>query len=125
MKQTGGRGTFAEYVVVGKEDVVACPEHFVGKGKEGWEKAAAVPLGGLTAYRCVCSRSFDLRVWVSVGADASEKPLRSAVFTKARVEKGQNVLITGIGGGVAITALQFCVAAGEWASFAHVEQNSS
>jgi D-arabinose 1-dehydrogenase-like Zn-dependent alcohol dehydrogenase len=41
-----------------------------------------------------------------------------AVFTKAKVEKGQNVLITGIGGGVAITALQFCVAVGElWLCF--------
>jgi hypothetical protein len=36
----------------------------------------------------------------------------SAVFTKANVQKGHNVLITGIGGGVAITALQYCVALG-------------
>jgi len=36
----------------------------------------------------------------------------SAVFTKANVKKGDNVLITGIGGGVAILALQLCVAAG-------------
>ncbi|ORY84706.1 hypothetical protein BCR35DRAFT_303044 [Leucosporidium creatinivorum] len=85
-KQTEGRGTFAEYIVVGKDDVVAAPAHFAGRGKEGWSEAAALPLGGLTAYR--------------------------AVFTKAKVEKGENVLITGIGGGVAITALQFCVAAG-------------
>lgn len=35
-----------------------------------------------------------------------------AVFTKAKVQKGQNVLITGIGGGVAITALQYAVALG-------------
>lgn len=38
--------------------------------------------------------------------------MRRAVFTKANVQKGQNVLITGIGGGVAITALQYCVALG-------------
>ncbi|KAG0030719.1 hypothetical protein BGZ81_002259 [Podila clonocystis] len=49
-------------------------------------EAAALPLAGLTAYR--------------------------AVFTKGQVSKGQNVLITGIGGGVALIALSFCVAAG-------------
>ncbi|KAG0347733.1 hypothetical protein BG004_007071 [Podila humilis] len=49
-------------------------------------EAAALPLAGLTAFR--------------------------AVFTKGQVSKGQNVLITGIGGGVALMALAFCVAAG-------------
>ncbi|KAF3937340.1 Zeta-crystallin [Dactylella cylindrospora] len=49
-------------------------------------EAAALPLAGLTAFR--------------------------ATFTKARVKAGQNVLITGIGGGVALFALQFAVAAG-------------
>lgn len=34
------------------------------------------------------------------------------MFTKANVQSGQNVFITGIGGGVAITALQYCVALG-------------
>lgn len=45
------------------------------------EQAAAIPLCGLTAYR--------------------------AVFTKGKVKKGQNVLVTGIGGGVAQFAFQF------------------
>ncbi|KAF9957868.1 hypothetical protein BGZ70_009374 [Mortierella alpina] len=49
-------------------------------------EAAALPLAGLTAYR--------------------------ALFTKGHVSKGHNVLITGIGGGVAVFALQFAVAAG-------------
>jgi NADPH:quinone reductase-like Zn-dependent oxidoreductase len=80
VKQTGGRGTFADFICVGKDDVVECPKHLRK------EEAAATPLGALTAYR--------------------------AVFTKAGVEEGQNVLITGIGGGVALLALQFCVAAG-------------
>ncbi|GAA5879895.1 hypothetical protein JCM5296_001594 [Sporobolomyces johnsonii] len=80
VKQTGGRGTFAEYLAVSAEDVIACPEHLSDS------EAAAVPLGALTAYR--------------------------AVFTKANVKKGDNVLITGIGGGVAILALQLCVAVG-------------
>jgi len=48
--------------------------------------AAAWPVGGLTAWR--------------------------AVAIKANVKEGENVLITGIGGGVAIIALQLCVAKG-------------
>lgn len=35
-----------------------------------------------------------------------------ATFTKGQVQKGDNVLVTGIGGGVALYALQFAVAAG-------------
>ncbi|KFH61863.1 alcohol dehydrogenase [Podila verticillata NRRL 6337] len=57
-------------------------------------EAAALPPAGLTAWR--------------------------AVFTKGQVREGQNVLITGIGGGVALMALLFCVAAG-----ANVYVNSS
>ena len=49
-------------------------------------QAAAIPLAGITAYR--------------------------AVFTKGQVEKGRRVLVTGIGGGVALFALQFALAAG-------------
>lgn len=86
VKQTGGRGTFAEYIVVEEENLVACPAHFLNRGVEGYAEAAAVPLGSLTAYR--------------------------AVFTKANVQAGNNVLITGIGGGVALTALQYCIALG-------------
>ncbi|UZJ55994.1 hypothetical protein CBS101457_005314 [Exobasidium rhododendri] len=49
-------------------------------------QAAALPCGGVTAYR--------------------------ALFTKGRLTKGLTLLITGIGGGVALLALQFAVAAG-------------
>jgi NADPH:quinone reductase-like Zn-dependent oxidoreductase len=49
-------------------------------------EAAALPLAALTAYRCV--------------------------FPKGEVKAGQNVLVTGIGGGVALFALQFAVAVG-------------
>jgi len=52
----------------------------------GWTEAAALPLASLTAYR--------------------------ALFARARVERGDRVLITGIGGGVALAALQFAVALG-------------
>lgn len=50
-----------------------------------WEDAAALPLAGLTAYR--------------------------AVFSRARLQAGERVLISGVGGGVALFALQFAVAA--------------
>lgn len=49
-------------------------------------QAAAIPLAGLTAYR--------------------------ALVVRARARAGETVLITGIGGGVALFALQFAVAMG-------------
>ncbi len=49
-----------------------------------FEEAAAVPLSALTAYR--------------------------ALFTKARLRSKEKVLVTGIGGGAALWALQFAVA---------------
>jgi NADPH:quinone reductase-like Zn-dependent oxidoreductase len=51
-----------------------------------WEEAAALPLAGLTAFR--------------------------AVHSRAKVKRGERVLISGVGGGVALFALQFAVAAG-------------
>ncbi len=48
-----------------------------------WEEAAALPLAGLTAWR--------------------------AIVTRAAVLPGERVLITGIGGGVALLALRFAV----------------
>lgn len=51
-----------------------------------WEQAAALPLAGLTAWR--------------------------TLFSRCQLKKGEKVLITGIGGGVALTALQLAVAAG-------------
>jgi len=51
-----------------------------------WEQAAALPLAGLTAWR--------------------------TLFSRCQLKKGERVLITGIGGGVALTALQLAVAAG-------------
>ncbi len=49
-----------------------------------WEEAAALPLAGLTAYR--------------------------ALFSRARLQPRERVLISGVGGGVALFALQFAVA---------------
>ncbi len=51
-----------------------------------FEQAAALPLAGLTAWR--------------------------ATMTRAAVKNGENVLITGIGGGVALLCMQFAIAAG-------------
>ncbi len=51
-----------------------------------WSESAALPLAGLTAYR--------------------------ALFTKGQLQAGQKVLISGVGGGVALFALQFALAAG-------------
>lgn len=55
-------------------------------GHLSWEEAAALPLAGLTAYRAVVSR--------------------------ANVQSGQTVLVTGIGGGVACFALQIALIKG-------------
>jgi len=49
-------------------------------------EAAALPLAGLTAWR--------------------------TVFSRCQLKKGETVLITGIGGGVALMAMQFAIAAG-------------
>jgi len=51
-----------------------------------WEEAAALPLAGLTAWR--------------------------TLVTRCQLKKGERVLISGIGGGVALTALQLAVAMG-------------
>ena len=49
-------------------------------------QGAALPLAGLTAYR--------------------------AAFTRAQARPGERVLVTGVGGGVAVVAAQLCVARG-------------
>lgn len=51
-----------------------------------WEEAAALPLAGVTAYR--------------------------AAMVRGQIRAGEKVLITGIGGGVALFALAYAVAAG-------------
>lgn len=73
-------GTFAEYVCVPAANVYPRPAHLSA------EQAAALPLGGVTAYR--------------------------ALFTRGRLQPNERVLITGIGGGVALLALQLAVARG-------------
>lgn len=73
-------GTLAEYISVPVDRLVEKPSHL------SMAQAAALPLGGLTAYR--------------------------ALFTHGAVQKGAKVLISGVGGGVAQFAFQFALAAG-------------
>ncbi|RPD50438.1 alcohol dehydrogenase [Hymenobacter sediminis] len=73
-------GTFAEFVCIDAVQVRAKPTHL------SFEQAAALPLGGVTAYR--------------------------AAFTRAGLQPGERVLINGVGGGVALLALQMAVANG-------------
>ncbi|KAG1756890.1 uncharacterized protein EDB91DRAFT_1094995 [Suillus paluster] len=80
----GGRnpplGTFADYVIVERNQVICSPDHLDDVQVSAW------PLGGLTAWR--------------------------AAIVNAGASKGQNILITGIGGGVALLAMQLCLAKG-------------
>ena len=78
-------GTFAEYVVVSLNYVSPKPTHL------SFVQASALPLVGLTVWRALMTRA-GLH---QSGAAVPEK-----------------VLITGIGGGAALFALQFAVAAG-------------
>ncbi|KAL2177595.1 uncharacterized protein P884DRAFT_199693 [Thermothelomyces heterothallicus CBS 202.75] len=75
-------GTAQEYIVVGEDDVVPAPEHLTAA------EGAALPLVGLTGWRALVSKS---------GGNA---------------EPGRNILVTGVGGGVALQVLQFAVARG-------------
>jgi len=69
------------------ESVVVPAGNVVAKPASlGWAEAAAIPLAGLTAYR--------------------------ALFTRVQLQRGETVVITGIGGGVATFALLFAKQAG-------------
>lgn len=73
-------GTFAEYVAVNVDRLQEKPAHLT------FSSAAALPLGGLTAYR--------------------------AIFRYGKVKAGDKVLISGVGGGVAQFAFLFALAQG-------------
>lgn len=79
-------GTFTEYVVVERDELIEVPEHM------SLEEAAAWPCGGITAYRSVYytpsmpnedSIIADVRAWTNP----------RAVFIKGQLKAGQNVLI--------------------------------
>jgi zinc-binding alcohol dehydrogenase/oxidoreductase len=75
-----GPGTIAERIVVENDHALVQPAHLDSV------QAAALPLGGLTAWR--------------------------ALMVKGGLRAGETVLVTGIGGGVATFALLFAVAMG-------------
>lgn len=77
---TPSDGLFCEYVTVDAEKISEKPAHLSS------EAGAALPLGGMTAYR--------------------------ALFHHGNCEKDENVLISGVGGGVAQFAFQFALAKG-------------
>lgn len=78
-----GNGTMAEYISVHQDIPFKMPEHL------SFEEGAAIPLAGLTAWHA----------------------LALGEITPATA-KNKRVLIPGIGGGVAVFALQFAVAMG-------------
>jgi zinc-binding alcohol dehydrogenase/oxidoreductase len=69
-------------------EFICVPAENIWPKPAGWsfEKASSLPLAGLTAYR--------------------------ALFTRGGLNKRENVLITGIGGGVAMFLLKFATAMG-------------
>lgn len=83
-----------DYVILGLPnngtfaEYVVVPERLVYEKPDHLEshQAAAFPLAGLTAFR--------------------------ATMVRAKVKEGDTVLVTGIGGGVALFAMQFAIAAG-------------
>ncbi|KAI1142995.1 oxidoreductase [Hypoxylon sp. FL0543] len=78
-------GTAQDYVLVDADEVEVAPPHLTP------HEAAALPLVGVTAWRALVTKGLNGRT-----SDAA----------------GKNVLVTGIGGGVALAALQFGVALG-------------
>lgn len=74
------QGTLAEKIAVPATQISEKPADL------SWEEAAALPLGGLTAYR--------------------------ALFSRAGLRAGERLLISGIGGGVALLGLQLALGAG-------------
>jgi len=69
------------------EQIVVPEEQLAAKPAHmNWDEAAALPLSGLTAYRALLSR--------------------------AKLQPGERVLVSGVGGGVALFAVQFAVAQG-------------
>ncbi len=74
------QGTFCEEIALPVERLVSMPAHL------SWAEAAALPLGGLTAYRSLVPRG--------------------------GLQAGEHVLVTGVGGGVAVLAMLLAKALG-------------
>ena len=91
---TNPRAQAKDFVVLGMPDPGTFAEYITLPAQYirplpvhlSFEQGAALPLAGLTAYR--------------------------AAFTRAQVQAGERVLVTGVGGGVALLAAQLCIARG-------------
>ncbi|KAL7628879.1 hypothetical protein AAE478_000394 [Parahypoxylon ruwenzoriense] len=83
-------GAGQDYVVLDPEELELAPPHLTT------HEAAAFPLVGLTGWRALVTKALG----VPVGKDP------------APAARGRNILVTGIGGGVALAVLQFGVALG-------------
>lgn len=81
--KTNANGTLQEYMAIDEGELEEAPEHLTAV------EAAALPLTGLTAWRAVVTK-------------CGERNLKP----------GKNILVTGIGGGVALMALEYARAAG-------------
>ena len=81
--KVNANGTLQEYMIIDQAELEEAPAHLSSV------EAAAIPLTGLTAWRAVMVK-------------CGEHNLRP----------GKNVLVTGIGGGVALMALEFARVAG-------------
>lgn len=94
--QWGAKSQFQgpDYQILGLPDngtfaeMVAVPvSNLVPKPEHlNWDQASALPLAGVTAYR--------------------------VLFSRCQLKKGEKVLVTGAGGGVALFVIQFALAAG-------------
>ncbi|KAK8052094.1 zinc-type alcohol dehydrogenase-like protein YycR [Apiospora rasikravindrae] len=83
--QISPAGAAQRYIAVPASEVEVLPEHLTAV------EGAALPLVGVTAWRALVTKCFD--------GDLAQAP-------------GRNILVTGIGGGVALQILQFGVALG-------------
>ena len=116
-------GCAQETLTVESEEVVPCPDHLTG------EEACALPLVGLTAWRAVVTKSgqFDHYSYNRSRTGGGKKTTTEngngkGIRVKNSQDKGEgegeetpsppNFLVTGIGGGVALMALQFITALG-------------
>jgi NADPH:quinone reductase-like Zn-dependent oxidoreductase len=96
-------GTFTEYIIVERDQVFLTPDHLDDIHIAAW------PVGGLTAWRYLKAfHYFSPTIWFITWIYLTYR----AVVVNAKVQHGQNILITGIGGGVAIIAMQICLAKG-------------
>lgn len=102
----GGRnypdvGYGRDWIAVPVSEVEPCPEHLSDA------QAAALPLVGLTAWRALVTKA---NLGLRFPTDEVEK--EGGKVEEKETKERKNILVTGIGGGVALAALQFAVAFG-------------